>query len=162
MSKYNLIINKLFDTNKKFNRVDFLEFISDLTWRFSNESDIKKLRKEDKSWNEYLREDICIAIMMYKMPSASKVEKARSHQRNLISTYLKEEWVYNDVDNVLVAFYSDTNSDWRLSFIKQEFKLSETELDSKWRKRIINELTPAKRFSFLVDSIQKTSQLNKD
>lgn len=163
MSKYKAIIDKLFETNKSFNKDDFLEFISDLTWKYPDNI-ISHPANVDSEWNKYFREDISIfedsswekiAILIYKMPSASKVEKARSHQRNLISNYLKNEWVYEDIDNVLVAFYSDNNPDWRLSFIKQEFKLSDTELDAKWRKKIVNELTPAKRFSFLVDSNSK-------
>ena len=51
------------------------------------------------------------------------------------------------MNNVLVAFYSEDSSDWRLSFIKQEFKLK--------NNKIINELTPAKRFSFLIESNSK-------
>jgi len=163
MSKFKPIIDKLFDSNKSFKKEDFLEFISDLTSKYPDNI-IANPVVLDSEWNKYLREDICIyedkswekiAIMTYKMPSASKVEKARSHQRNLISNYLKNEWVYDDVDSVLVAFYSENNPDWRLSFIKQEFKLSETEENAKWRKKIINELTPAKRYSFLVDKDSK-------
>lgn len=148
-----LIIDKLFDTNKKFQREDFLEFVSEITWKYP--SDTKK--SQDKDWL-YLREllDIYedkswekISIMIYKMPSSAKVEKARSYQRNLISNYLKNEWVFEWIDSVLCTFYSEDTSDWRLSFVKQEFKLNpET-------KKILNELTPAKRYSFLIESNSK-------
>lgn len=148
-----LIIDKLFDTNKKFQREDFLEFVSEITWKYPNNTK----KSQDKDWL-YLREllDIYedkswekISIMIYKMPSSTKVEKARSYQRNLISNYLKNEWVFEWIDSVLCAFYSEDTSDWRLSFVKQEFKLNpET-------KKIINELTPAKRYSFLVESNSK-------
>lgn len=151
MLKFESIIDKLFDTNKKFNKEDFLEFISDLTWKFPD--NLKKSKSTDVDWNEYVREDISIyedsnnekmAIMIYQMPSIWKVEKARNFQRNLISNYLKNNWVFSWVDSVLVAFYSEESSDWRLSFVKQEFKLEE------WK--VINELTPAKRYSFLIES----------
>ena len=90
-----LIIDKLFDTNKKFQREDFLEFVSEITWKYpsntkkSQDKDWLYLRElldiyEDKSWEK-------ISIMIYKMPSSTKVEKARSYQRNLISNYLKNE-----------------------------------------------------------------------
>lgn len=148
-----LIIDKLFDKNKKFQREDFLEFVSEITWKYP--SNTKK--SQDKEWI-YLREllDIYedkswekISIMIYKMPSSGKVEKARSYQRNLISNYLKNEWVFEWIDSVLCAFYTEDTSDWRLSFVKQEFKLNpET-------KKIINELTPARRYSFLVESNSK-------
>jgi len=157
MLKIELIIDKLFDTNKKFKRDDFLEFVSDITWKFP-ENISKPPPSKDIQWNEYQREHIweytdkCgekMAIMIYQMPSSSKVEKARSYQRNLISAYLKNTWVFSWINSVLVAFYSEDTSDWRLSFVKQEFKLNpET-------KKILNELTPAKRYSFLVESNSK-------
>ncbi|MDD4151578.1 MAG: Eco57I restriction-modification methylase domain-containing protein [Candidatus Gracilibacteria bacterium] len=148
-----LIIDKLFDKNKKFQREDFLEFVSEITGKYP--SNTKKSQDKD---GLYLRELITIyedksgekiSIMIYKMPSSTKVEKARSYQRNLISSYLKNEGVFEGIDSVLCAFYSEDTSDWRLSFVKQEFKLNpET-------KKILNELTPAKRYSFLVESNSK-------
>jgi len=87
MSKFNSLINKLFDSNKSFKKEDFLEFVSDLTGKYPNESAIKKSSSTDKNWNKYLKEEIAIyedkqwdkiAIMIYKMSSSSKVEKARS------------------------------------------------------------------------------------
>lgn len=162
MSKYSQIITKLFDTNSAFVRDDFYEFVWEIIKKYP--SDTKKSKSIDQDGNEYVREEIAIfedinsdklAIMTYKMPSKTKVERARSEQRNLISTYLRNEWVFQGINSVLVAFYSDDSRDWRLSFIKQEFKLSQTELDSKWRPKIVNELTPAKRYSFLVESNSK-------
>lgn len=159
MPNFESIIDKLFDTNKSFNRDDFLEFVWELTWKYPN--NIKK--SQDKEWL-YIKElldiyednnDEKMAIIIYKMPNASKVEKARNEQRNLISNYLKHEWVYNWINNVLVAFYSEDNPDWRLSFIKQEFKLSDTEYYLDWRKKLVTDLTPAKRYSFLVESESK-------
>lgn len=154
-----LIIDKLFDTNKSFNREDFLEFVSAITWKYPNHTK----KSQDKDWL-YIREllDIYedksgekISIMIYKMPSSTKVEKARSYQRNLISSYLKNEWVFDWIDSVLCAFYNDDSSDWRLSFVKQEFKYNpET-------KKILNELTPAKRYSFLVESNSKNITVKK-
>ena len=85
--------------------------------------------------------------MIIKLPSKTKVERARSQQRNLISAYLRNEGVFQGINSVLVAFYSDDSNDWRLSFVKQEFKLE--------NNKIINELTPAKRYSFLVESNSK-------
>jgi adenine-specific DNA-methyltransferase len=161
MSKYLPIITKLFESNKRFVPEDFYEFVAEVTKKYPNNRNTLP-PNIDQDGNKYIREDICeytdnngdkMAIMIYKMPSKTKVERARSEQRNLISTYLKNIGVFNWVNSVLVAFYSDAidSHDWRLSFVKQEFKLSETELDAKWRPKIVNELTPAKRFSFLVE-----------
>jgi len=153
------IIDKLFNPNNKFQREDFLEFVSEITWKYPNNTK----KTQDKDWL-YIREDICIfddnsnqkiAIMIYKMPNASKVEKARSEQRNLISNYLKNTWVYDWIDNVLCAFYSEDSADWRLSFIKQEFKLKDNEFYANWKRKLFSELTPARRYSFLVESNSK-------
>lgn len=151
MSKYSQLITKLFDTNSKFVSEDFYEFVSEITKKYPN--DRKKSKSTDQEGNEYVREEVAIfqdanddkiAIMTIKLPSRTKVERARSQQRNLISAYLRNEWVFQGINSVLVAFYSDDSNDWRLSFVKQEFKLEDN--------KIINELTPAKRYSFLVES----------
>ena len=163
-----LIVDKLFDTNKKFQREDFLELVSDITWKYPN--NIRKSKSIDNEWNEYFKDDICIyededgnkiAIIIYKMPSASKVERARSYQRNLISSYLKDTWVYDWINSVLCAFYSDDSADWRLSFIKQEFKLKDNEFYANWKRKLVSELTPAKRYSFLVESNSRNVTVKK-
>ncbi|MDD4083687.1 MAG: N-6 DNA methylase [Sphaerochaetaceae bacterium] len=47
------------------------------------------------------------------------------------------------MDAALVAFYSHDQEDWRFSFVKMEYKFDE-------KGKPIKELTPAKRYSFLV------------
>jgi len=56
---------------------------------------------------------------------------------------------------VIAVFYADGYPDWRLSFVKQQFKLDpET-------KKVINEFTPAKRFSFLIEKGSKNQTIRK-
>lgn len=80
-----------------------------------------------------------IDILAVELATDSKVERARALQRNLIARFLKD----NTKDAGLVAFYSRDNPDWRLSFVKMDYKLTD--------KGIKVEIgTPPKRYSFLV------------
>lgn len=78
-------------------------------------------------------------VLEVKLKSGSKIDQARTMQRNLIARYLKDHWL----DGAFVAFYSDDSTSWRLSFVKVEYKFDE---NGKTKE----ELSPAKRYSFLV------------
>lgn len=78
-------------------------------------------------------------VLAVELKGESKVERARSLQRNLVGKYLKG----NLKDSALVAFYSKDISDWRLSFVKMEYKIGD-----KGAKVEVG--TPPKRYSFLV------------
>jgi hypothetical protein len=78
-------------------------------------------------------------VLDVALKTNTKIEQARTMQRNLIARYLKDHWL----DGALVAFHNDNSTSWRLSFVKVEYKYSEN-------GKPIEELTPAKRYSFLV------------
>lgn len=89
-------------------------------------------------------------VLSVELKSGSKVERARSLQRNLIGKYLKN----NLKDSALVAFYSKDNPDWRLSFVKMDYRL-----DEKGVKTEIG--TPPKRYSFLVGKTEPSHTAQK-
>lgn len=89
-------------------------------------------------------------VLITELKSGSKVERARSLQRNLIGKYLKS----NLKDSALVAFYSKDNPDWRLSFVKMDYRL-----DEKGVKTEIG--TPPKRYSFLVGETEPSHTAQK-
>ncbi len=64
-------------------------------------------------------------------------------QRNFVAKYLGNA----EKDAALAAFYEDGSPDWRFSFIKMEYSLKE---GSSGKVNVERELTPAKRYSFLV------------
>jgi len=78
-------------------------------------------------------------ILDVTLKTNTKLEQARTMQRNLIARYLKDHWL----DGALVAFHNDNSSSWRLSFVKVEYKYDD-------KGKPIEELTPARRYSFLV------------
>ena len=82
-------------------------------------------------------------ILAVKLKRTSSRDRARTMQRNFISSWLSKQ----EIDAALVAFYGDDNEDWRFSYVKMEYNLIKNE-DEK--VIIAKELTPAKRYSFLV------------
>ena len=72
------------------------------------------------------------------------LERARTAQRNFIADYLKRF----EKTAALVAFLSPDSSDWRLSLVKFETTFQHDE--EKGKLRMVNETTPAKRWSFLI------------
>ena len=136
-------LKQRFDENK------FIEFISDLL-NLSSE-DINSFIAEQKPEQKQFRDTIeyykfvanyasnsdKIGTFIVKLTSEGS-QNARTAQRTFISTLLNK---YN-LDAALVAFYQDNEASWRLSFVKKELNFTD--------KGIKVDLTPAKRFSYLV------------
>ncbi len=78
-------------------------------------------------------------VLAVKLKRTSSRDRARTMQRNFIADWLSK----TEMDAALVAFYGDEKEDWRLSFVKMEYTLDEN-------GKPIKELTPARRYSFLV------------
>lgn len=91
-----------------------------------------------------------IDVLAVELSGDTKVERARSFQRNLIAKYLKD----NFKDAGLVAFYSKDNPDWRLSFVKMDYKLTD-----KGAKVEVG--TPPKRYSFLIGETEPSHTAQK-
>ena len=90
-----------------------------------------------------------IDVLIVRLKEASTLERARSKQRNFISWYLKSCGSVLK-DGALVAFVSPSEEDWRFSFVCMEYKYDEE------KKKIKEEWTPARRYSFLVGKNEKS------
>jgi len=84
-------------------------------------------------------------IHIVEVKSLSKLDRARTTLRNFAIDRLMKF----GKDYSLIAFYSkeDQGADWRFSFVKFEH---EAYLDDKGKVKTRTELTPARRYSFLV------------
>ena len=134
---------------RRFDESNYISFIKDLLnlsqFDISNtleeRKDIPKQYKENIDYYKYIakyNDGINnIGILVVKLNDKTSTN-ARTSQRNFIATILSKY----DLDASLVAFYSDTESSWRLSFVKKELNFTE--------KGFKIELTPAKRYSYLV------------
>ncbi|MEI6045704.1 MAG: class I SAM-dependent DNA methyltransferase, partial [Chloroflexota bacterium] len=89
-------------------------------------------------------------LLAVKLPSSRTLENARTMQRNFIARYLNGGQGGNLKDGALVAFYSDDSEDWRFSLVRMDYLL-----DAE-KHKVHKELTPARRYSFLVGRSEKT------
>ena len=82
-------------------------------------------------------------VLVVKLKKTTSRDRARTMQRNFVAKYLSNA----DKDAALIAFYGDDPQDWRFSFVKMEYSRVK---DDSGKVKIAKELTPAKRYSFLV------------
>ena len=130
----------------KFDMDNYVDFLKELF----NKSNIRpraydKIRKEFWSYeNEvYILGDYqddsgdSIALYAIELTKQSSRDRARTMQRNLIASLIKDKY-----DSALVAFYEPNLDDWRFSHVKIEYEFNE--------KGIKEKLSSPRRHSFLV------------
>jgi type I restriction-modification system DNA methylase subunit len=85
-------------------------------------------------------------VLAVKLRTPHKLERARTMQRNFAATYLKQP-ARRGREAALVAYYADGTDDWRLSFVRMEYRtVVDEETGDVTAER---ELTPV-RYTFLV------------
>ena len=92
-----------------------------------------------------------IEVLWVSLRNETSLDRARTVQRNFIAWYLNGGRGNVIRHNALVAFYNETVSDWRFSFVKLDTGLKQ---DESGKIKVINEFTPAKRYSFLVGELE--------
>lgn len=90
-----------------------------------------------------------IDILIVHLKKGLSIERARTMQRNFIAKYLNSK----DRNAALVAFVSPNPDDWRFSLVKMEYGFKER---PDGTPKAVTEFTPAKRWSFLVGSHEKS------
>ncbi|MEA1984342.1 MAG: TaqI-like C-terminal specificity domain-containing protein [Euryarchaeota archaeon] len=147
-------IRLLDDTfNRGFDEGHFLNFIRELFNGFDAKP--KKLLVND-TFNEYIDPDNyryfgeyrdssgkLIDVLAIKLRKNTSRDRARTMQRNFVAKHLSK----NNKHAALVAFYGYDPEDWRFSFVKLDYH---REKDDSGKVKTVEELTPAKRYSFLV------------
>lgn len=83
-----------------------------------------------------------IDCLIVNLKKETSLEYARTSQRNFVARYLQGFMGGDDKDAALVAFVSPDSKDWRFSLVKVDYSLDLGKLKT--------ELTPARRYSFLV------------
>jgi hypothetical protein len=84
-------------------------------------------------------------LLVVEVKSLAKLDRARSALRNFAINRLKQF----EKEASLIAFYAsdDGGADWRFSFVKIEHEAFK---DEKGKVKLKEQLTPAKRYSYLV------------
>jgi len=90
-----------------------------------------------------------IDVLIVHLKKDSTIERARTMQRNFIAKYLDKK----NRKAALVAFVSPNPEDWRFSLVKMEYGFKER---PDGTPKAVTELTPAKRWSFLVGAHEKS------
>lgn len=145
-NKYNEYLGYL---GEKFNEHNFIVFVNDLLNLEAtdiNQNMVEKYPRQKQYKNtinyykfiaKYTTNNDKIGVFIVKLDESSSTN-ARAMQRMFIAKLLSDY----DLDASLVAFYSDNETSWRLSFVKKELNFTD--------KGLKIELTPAKRYSYLV------------
>jgi hypothetical protein len=153
----NLISNTF---NRPFNESSFSNFIRNLL------NDIDESKAFSYLYGSYIRHSFADHVKQYRRigaytdPNGERIdvlivhlkretalEHARTRQRNFIAWYLNGGRGGILRDAALVAFASPDLDDWRFSYVRMEYKEEVTE---SGKVKVKEELTPAKRYSFLV------------
>ncbi len=150
------LIQDLF--GKSFSKEKFIYFIKNLLNHISDDTFIYRGNYIPENYRGYIKtierigkyqdqNEKKIDILIVTLEKETTLERARTLQRNIIAWYLNGSRGGQLKDAALVAFVSPNNNDWRFSYVKMEYKFVKTD---KGTVKVKEELTPAKRYSFLV------------
>ena len=95
-----------------------------------------------------------IDVLVVNLRKETSVERARTMQRNFVAGYLQGKYGSKKrKDAAIVAFVPPDLTDWRFSLVKLDYRFEKTETG---RIKVIEEFTPARRWSFLVGANEKS------
>lgn len=154
--------NLVFNTfEKSFDEIQFTRFIKNLLNNL-DETKRKDYRGNiipdsfDENIRQYKRigqytdsKNNVIDVLVVELKRDTSIERARTLQRNFVARHLRKR----NHTAALVAYFTKDFPDWRFSFVKLEYNLHKKD-DSK--VKIEEELSPAKRYSFLVGANERS------
>ena len=137
--------------NKAFNRDKFISFVGNL-FNLRSTDYLQRSVGIFDTYKQHVQSLEVIAtfsdgkneidVLIVTLVRDTSLDKARTMQRNFVARYLSEK----QGDAAIVAFTSPDAQDWRFSLIKMDYKFKATDTGIK----VEQEVTPAKRWSFLV------------
>ena len=144
-----ILVENTFHNN--FDKARFEEFTKELFYGLETDEKRRVVWSEFEDYIDYYEtlgtytdpKNNKLEVLVVKLKKSQSRDRARVMHRNFVAKYLKT----TGRDAALIAFYGgDDPTDWRLSFVKLENKLRESED----KVEVTEELTPAKRYSFLI------------
>ena len=160
VKKIEIILKSPYDTK---NYVDLIREIFPKVSMVSPD----KFRKEFTNFSSHIEGSIHVGnyktpdkkniiIMAVQLKNAGYVENSRSTQRS----YAKKLIENANADAAFIAFYTEGEPKWRLSFVRLDYEMK----IENGRLKTTENLTPAKRYSYLVGkmslAIQQSADLN--
>lgn len=89
-------------------------------------------------------DDQAVDVLIVHVTKESKLERARTALRNFVADHLRQR---ENKDAALVAFVSPEERQWRFSYVKMEYGMTE---GKGGKIGVEAKLTPARRFSYIV------------
>jgi len=155
------LIRRTFES--PFDKEKFVVFIKNLLNRIEESSFIYKGNLIPDAFDQYISTlerigkytdgENEIDLLIVKLKKETSLERARTRQRNFIAWYLKGSRGGKLKDASLVAFVSPNEEDWRFSLVKMDYRFEE---GKSGRIKVREEVTPARRWSFLVGKNEKS------
>ncbi len=103
---------------------------------------------------KYISGNDRIDILIVYLKKQTSIEHTRRIQRNFVGGYLNGKYGSDTLkDAALVAYVSPDSKDWRFSLVKMDYHIKET---SSGKTKVKEDITPAKRWSFLVGENEKS------
>ena len=140
-----------------FREENFIPFIKNFLNEVDQDNPLSFGESEvPSSYREYIKqykrigqyedpEGEILDVLSVNLKRETSPKRARTMQRNFIGWYLKSQGYSKD--NALVAFYHEDVEDWRFSYVKRSYR---SEKDESGKISTEEEITPPRRFSFLV------------
>ena len=94
-----------------------------------------------------------IDVLIVRLRREYSLERARTMQRNFVAWYLNGSRGHELKDAALVAFVSPDDKDWRFSLVRMDYNIVES---PSGKIKVETELTPARRYSFLVGETESS------
>jgi type I restriction-modification system DNA methylase subunit len=144
---------KAFDKGQFFNfsknLVNFLDTSKPFTYQGNMIPDAyeRSIRSLERIGKYEDAEDNKIDVLIVRLKKEYSLERARTMQRNFVAWYLNGSRGHELKDAALVAFVSPDERDWRFSLVRMDYNIVES---PNGKIKVETELTPARRYSFLV------------
>jgi len=136
------------------NEADFTQSFGSRSGQYIPESFKDYIEKYERLGVYEDSEEKRIDLLIVHLKKETSIERARSMQRNFIAGYLQGNYgSKSEKDAALVAFVAPNGEDWRFSLVRLEVRL---EANDGGKLKVKDEFTPAKRWSFLVGSHEKS------
>ncbi len=155
------IIKETFEN--PFDKGRFTGFVKNLLNRIDESSFIYKGNYIPDAYKRYIKAlerigkfsdgENSLDILVITLKKETSLERARTMQRNLVAWYLNGSRGDEMKDAALVAYVSPEQADWRFSLVKMDYGFEKA---STGKMKVKKELTPARRWSFLVGKNEKS------
>ncbi|MEH6984564.1 hypothetical protein, partial [Priestia megaterium] len=129
IDSYRLFVRQLFNSIEVFPYREQTDISGEYAQHIASYVEVAKYRDNNQD---------NLIILAVEIKKDKSIERARSLQRNFISRLLEN----TQYEAAIVAFYSPSENNWRLSFVRLDYSFNE--------KGLQLDLTPAKRYSYLV------------